>query len=94
MKQCPKWLTQSELEGTCWLHLQMEVARTGAEGKIVGGRVHGGLLEPCWGRAYPGVQLDLVATDVMIVVVCAVEGVGTGTRREVSWQVLHPYNDS
>ena len=58
----------------------MEVASTGAEGKVVRGGVHGSLLEPRWGRPLPGVQLDLVAADVMVVVVCAVERVRTGTR--------------
>lgn len=76
------------------LHLKMVVASTGAEGKVVGGGVHGSLLEPCWGRPLPGVQLDLVAADFVTVVVCAVEGVSTGTRREITWQLLHTCNDS
>ena len=63
----------------------MKVASTGAEGKVIGGGVQGGLLEPCRGRPLPRLQLDLVAADVAIVTVCAVERVSTGTGREVTW---------
>lgn len=72
----------------------MKVASTGAEGKVIGGGVQGGLLEPCRRRPLPGLQLDLVAADVVIVDVCAVKRVSTGTRREVPWQFLHTCNDS
>ena len=66
----------------------MEVASTSAEGIVVGRRLQGSLLEPCLGWPLPGVQLDLMAADIMLGVVCAVEGVSTGTRREVTWQLL------
>lgn len=73
------------------LHLNMVGAYTGAEGKVVRRGVQDSLLEPGRGRPNPGVQLDLIATDLMIEAICAVEGIGAGTRREVAWQILHAY---
>jgi len=83
-----------KVRGHVATHLQMVVTGTAAESIIVGAWVHGGLLEPGWGGPLPCVQLDLMAGDVMTVAVCAVEGVGTGTRREVPWQGLYTCTDS
>ena len=70
----------------------MEGASTGAEGKVIGRGVQGCLLEPCWGRANPCVQLDLIAADLVMQPICAVEGVCAGTWQKVPRQVLHTYS--